>query len=269
MFLGRRVNVLLGIVLLLALSVFALYEINEWWPGCNFARKFASNYGRPGGEPLIIAAARAGCTGCVRTLLRHGVDPNTKDSVYGTPLVAAVQQGHYWTASLLLKRGALVNAGVGPSNALCQAMMSLNSENPDDRIVELLMNSGAALQWKGDAEIPNYSVLDCLHHSDSGPTPAVEVKRFAHLVDHGFVDVFNKSSEQYQASVLITLYDDELKQLARNGARLNLSVRDRDGKTILARLTMEPGLCGRVRLLISLGAQYGADDAAALNTCVK
>jgi ankyrin repeat protein len=270
MLLRRRWSkVILGIVLLLALSAIALYEINEWWPGCNFARKFARDYGKPGGEPLIIAAAKAGCTGCVRTLLRHGVDPNIEDDIYGTPLVAAAQQGHYWTARLLLKRGARVNAGVGPGTALCQAMMSLNSENPDDDIIELLVSSGAALQWTGDADIPDYSVLDCLRHSDSGPSPSVEAKRFAHLVDHGFVDVFNKSPEQYQASVLMSLYDDEIKQLARHGAKLNLDVRERDGQTILTRLTKAPGRCGRIRLLVSEGAQYAPEDAEAVNRCIK
>ncbi len=145
---GRWSKVVLGIVVVI-LSGIALYQINEWWPGCNFARKFVDD-----GEPLIIAAARAGCTGCVRTLLRHGADPNVNESA---PLVVAAQQGHYRTEQLLLKRGANVNAGVGAGTALCQAMISLNSENPDDRIIELLVSSGAALQWKGDADIPNYS----------------------------------------------------------------------------------------------------------------
>jgi ankyrin repeat protein len=239
----------------------ALYQINEWWPGCNFARKFADN-----GEPLIIAAARAGCTGCVRTLLRHGADPNVNESA---PLVVAAQQGHYSTARLLLKRGARVNDGVGARTALCQAMMSLNGENPDDDMIELLVTSGAALQWTGDADIPNYSILDCLHHSDSGPSPSVESKRFAHLVDHGFVDVFNKSPEQYQAEVLMTLYDDEIKQLAKHGAKLNLDVRARDGQTMITRLAKAPGLCGRVRLLVSEGAQYAPEDAEAVNRCIK
>jgi hypothetical protein len=202
----RRPEVILGIVLILALSAIALYEINEWWPGCNFARKFARNYGKSRGEPLIIAAAGAGCTACIRTLITNGVDPNTEDSIYGTPLVAAVQRGHYWTVRLLLKRGARVNTGVGPGSAICQAMMSLNSENPDDDIIELLMNSGAVLQWKGDADIPNYSVLDCLRHSDSGPTPAVEAKRFAHLVDHGF----RRCVQQVVGTVLGISPDDSL-----------------------------------------------------------
>src|SRR6266498_2741594 len=176
MLLRRRwLKIVGGSIVLLALSATALYEINEWWPGCNFAFAFSK-----GEEPLMIAAAKGGCTGCVRTLLWRGADPNTGDNIYGTPLVAAVQYGHYWTARLLLKRGAHVNAGAGPGTALCQAMMSLNSENPDDDMIELLVSSGAALQWTGDADIPNYSVFDCLHHSDSGPTPSVEAKRFSH-----------------------------------------------------------------------------------------
>jgi Ankyrin repeats (3 copies) len=266
MLLNRRwLKILFGSGLVFALAAIALYQIDEWWPGCNFAGKFA------GAGPLIVAAAREGCTGCVRTLLRHGVDPNTAEgsTLYLTPLVAAVQRGHYWTARLLLKRGARVNAGTGPGTALCQAMMSLNSENPDDDMIELLASSGAALQWKGDSEQPNFSVLDCLHHSDSGPTPSVEAKRFVHLVDHGFVDVFNKSPEQYQASVLMSLYDDEIKQLARHGAKLNLDVRDRDGQTVVTRLTKAPERCGRVRLLVSEGAQYAPEDAGPVNGCMK
>jgi len=264
MLLSRWLKILFGIALLFALSAIALYEINEWWPGCNFASALSK-----GGEPLMIAAAKGGCTGCVRTLLRRGADPNAGDNIYGTPLVAAVQYGHYWTARLLLKRGAHVNAGAGPGTALCQAMMSLNSENPDDDMIELLVSSGAALQWTGNADIPNYSAFHCLHHSDSGPTPTVEAKRLSNLVDHGLVDVFNKLPEQDQASVLLSLSDDEIKQLARHGAKLNLGVRDRDGQTILTRLNVGPGLCGRVRLLVSEGAQYATEDAGALNKCIK
>ena len=265
MLLRRRwPKVALGIILLFALSAIALYHINEWWPGCNFARQFARD-----GEPLIVAAARAGCTGCVRTLLRHGTDPNMSNKIYGTPLVAAVQQGHYWTARLLLRRGAHVNSGVGPGTALCQAMMSLNSENPDVDMIQLLMNSGAALQWKGDADIPNYRVFQCLHHSDSGPSPSVEAKRFAHLIDHGLVDLFNELPEQEQASVLVFLYDDEIKQLARHGAKLSLDVRDRDGRTLVTRLTMAPGLCRRIRLLVSEGAQYAPVDVDGVERCIK
>jgi len=245
----------------LVLAGTAIYQINEWWPGCNFARKFEEK-----GEPLIAAAARTGFTGCVCTLLRRGADPNINE---GQPLIAAVAHGNYRTARLLLKRGARVNAGVGARTALCRAMGSLESENPDDDMIELLVSSGAALQWTGDAQHPNYSVLDCLHHYDSGPGPSVEAKRFAHLVDHGFVDLFNKLPEQYQASVLTFLYDDEIKQLARHGAKLNLDVRDRDGQTIITRLTKWPDLCGRVRLLVSEGAQYAPEDAEAINRCTK
>jgi hypothetical protein len=254
---GRWSRVVLGIVVVVLAGI-ALYQINEWWPGCNFARKFAEN-----GEPLIAAAARTGFTGCVCTLLRRGADPNVND---GEPLVVAAGNGHYRTAQLLLKRGANVNAGVGARTALCQVMMSLNSENPDDDMVELLVSSGAALQWKGDADIPNYSIIDCLHHSDSGPTPSVEAKRFAHLVNHGLVDVFNRLPEQDQASYLWGLNDDEIKQMASHGAKLNLDVRDREGKTIVAFL---PGACDRVRLLVSVGARYSPNDAEAISRCSK
>ena len=273
MLLERRwLRIVFGTVVIVALVGVALYEINEWWPGCNFARKFAAN-----GEPLIAAAARTGFTGCVCTLLRRGADPNVND---GEPLLAAVANGNYRTARLLLKRGARVNAGAGARTALCRAMGSLEGENPDDRMVELLMNSGAALQWKGDAGMPNHSVMDCLHHFDSGPGPSVEAKRFAHLVDHGFVDMFNNSSEEYQFRVMTFLYDDEIKQLGEHGAKFNLDARYRDGQTLLTRLNVAmPGLsahdrllasqslCARIRLLVSEGAQYAPQDADAVKRC--
>lgn len=258
---SRWLGIIFASTVAIVLAGFALYQINEWLPGCNFASQFARE-----GEPLIVAAARAGCTGCVRTLLRHGTDPNIGDDIYGTPLVAAVQQGHYSTAQLLLKRGAHVNAGVGSGTALCQAMMSLNSENPNDDMIELLLSSGAALQWTGDADIPNYTVLDCLHHSDSGPTPPVEARRFAHLIDHGLVNCFAKLPEHRQAELLGFLYDDEIRQLARHGARLNLSARDNEGNTIIS---LQPGTCKRVRLLISEGAQYASQDADAVKRCTN
>jgi ankyrin repeat protein len=261
-----RLKIAVSVVALLTLLAVFGCTIYEWWPGCNFARRFARDYGKPDGEPLIIAAAETGCTGCVRTLLGRGVDPNIDDRIYGTPLVAAVLHGHYWTARLLIKDGARVNDGVGPSTALCQAMGSRNSENPGDDMIELLLNSGAALQWRGDADISNYSVLDCLHHSDSGPSPSVEARRFAHLVNHGFINVFNQSPEQYQASVLKSLYADEIKQLGAHGAKLNLDARDSEGKTIVS---LVPGTCDRVRLLVSVGAQYAPTDAEAINRCAK
>lgn len=258
---GKWPMIAFGTIVILVLAGTALYQINEWWPGCNFALAFSK-----GEEPLMIAAAKGGCTGCVRTLLRHGADPNIVSDVYVTPLVAAVQQGHYWTARLLLKRGAQVNAGIGPGTALCQAMMSLNSENPDDDMIELLVSSGASLQWTGNADIASYSVFDCLHHSDSGPSPSVEAKRFAHLIDHGLVEAFFKLPEHRQAELLGFLYDDEIRQLARHGAKLDLSARRSDGKTIIS---LEPGTCNRIRLLISEGAQYAPQDAGAIYNCMN
>lgn len=254
---GEWPRIAFGTIVILALAGTALYQINEWWPGCNFALAFSK-----GEEPLMIAAAKGGCTGCVRTLLRRGADPNIVSDIYVTPLVAAVQYGHYGTARLLLKRGANVNAGIGSGTALCQALMS---ENHDDRMTELLLNSGAALEWVGDATQPD-GIFDCLHHSDFGPLPSEEAKRFAHLIDHGLVNVFAKLPEHTQAELLGFLYDDEIRQLARHGAKLDLSARDSQGRTILA---LGPGVCNRVRLLISEGAKYGPQDAGAIYNCMN
>src|SRR5258707_3206575 len=81
MLLGSRWSkIVFGTVVVLLLVGIALYQINEWWPGCNFVRGWY--HSEPAGEPLIIAAAGAGCTGCVRTLLRHGTDPNIEDNIY-------------------------------------------------------------------------------------------------------------------------------------------------------------------------------------------
>jgi hypothetical protein len=184
--------------------------------------------------------------------------------VYVTPLVAAVQYGHYGTARLLLKRGAQVNAGIGAGTALCQALMSENRD--DGSMTQLLTDYGADLTWTGDAAQPEFSVFDCLHHSDVGPTPSEEAKRFAHLIDHGLVETFSKLPEDMQADLLGFLYDDEIKQLARHGAKLDLSARRSDGKTIIS---LEPGTCKRVRLLVSVGAQYAPQDADAVKRCTN
>lgn len=238
-----------GVVVVLVLAGIALYQINEWWPGCNFVRSWYHN--EPAGESLIFAAAKAGCTGCVRTLLNHGADPDVS-----APLIGAVQYGHYWTAWLLLKRGAHVNAGIGASTALCQALMR---EDRDNGVVELLLSSGATLQWPGDATQPDFDVFHCLHHSDFGPAPSEETRRFAHLIEHGLVDFFAKLPEGRRAQLILFLYDDEIKQLTQHGAKLNLDVRDGQGKTIFA---PRPRVCDRVRLLISEGAEHGPQNAS-------
>jgi hypothetical protein len=165
----------------------------------------------------------------------------------------------------LLKRGAHVNAGIGSGTALCQAVMT---ENPDSGMIELLLHSGAALRWIGDSEQPDFSVFDCLHHSDYGPTQSEQAKRFASLIDHGLVNTFNSLPKQRQAELLVFLNDDEIRQLARHGARLDLDARDGHGETILARLDGAPGLCGRVQLLVSEGAYYTQNEAPLVNKCL-
>ena len=269
---GRWSKAIHGMVVGLVLAGIAFYEFDVWWTGCGFMVVHPP-------EPAIIAAAKQGCTGCIRTLLRRGADPNAGDKIYGTPLVTAAAYGHLSTARFLLQRGADVNAGIGAGTALCQAMMSVNRE--EGNMVYLLVSSGAALQWKGDAEHPDYSVFDCLHHFDVGPQPSEEARRVSHLVDHGLANVFDNFPEHRQAELLGFLYDDEIKQLARHGAKLNLDARDREGQTILTRLNMAPGLstrvrlqasqalCARIRLLVSEGAQYAPEDAEAVNRCIK
>jgi ankyrin repeat protein len=249
-------------MVVLVLAGIALYQINEWWPGCNFVRGWY--HSEPAGESLIVAAAKGGCTGCVRTLLNHGANPNVVNDVYVTPLVGAVQYGHYRTARLLLKAGANVNAGVGSGTALCQAVMSENRD--DGSMTKLLVDYGANLKWTGDATQPDFNVFDCLHHSDVGPTPSEEARRFAQLIDRGLVNVFAKFPNHEQAELLRGLYDDEIKQLANHGAKLDLDVQDSHGKTIFA---LGPGVCNRVRLLVSEGAKYGSQDAEAVGNCMN
>src|SRR5262249_18355838 len=65
----------------------------------------------PGGQTLLMTAARTGNPDVVRILLEHGGDPNAKETTNGeTALIWAVAENHPEAAKMLIAHGADLNA---------------------------------------------------------------------------------------------------------------------------------------------------------------
>ena len=65
----------------------------------------------PGGETLLVTAARTGEPETVRTLLAHGADPNLRETTRGqTPLMWAAANNNAAAIQLLAEQGADINA---------------------------------------------------------------------------------------------------------------------------------------------------------------
>ena len=212
----KQRKTLLGacIAVIIAIAVVPLlaYVDNEWLPDC-------SGVPMPYTEPLIVAASQEGCTGCVRSLLRRGVDPDLESPTHVRPLFAAIEYHHPLTAAVLIHSGARINEGKGFSRPLCAAVRSEYAR--DDAMVRLLVESGANLQWAETA--PDYpgNVLDCLVHGESGMGRDVEPETFRYLADHGLVEIFNQLPEVRRSELKHFLYLQELAELKKRGVHID------------------------------------------------
>jgi len=68
-----------------------------------------AGYRSYGGLTPLIFAAREGCVDCVKALKEGGANLNTSDPEGVTPLMVALWNAHFDTASYLIKAGAMVN----------------------------------------------------------------------------------------------------------------------------------------------------------------
>ena len=95
----------------------------------------------------LLATAREGDVGLVRSLLRRGAAPDTRAVSGATALIAAAANGHLEVVQVLLQGGANVNATDSSGRT---ALMSA-AANRSTGVVQLLMKSGAAVNQKDSA----------------------------------------------------------------------------------------------------------------------
>ncbi len=90
-------------------------------------------------EEALLVAAEQGDQGSVHRVLQHGVDVNTQDICFFTPLIKSSQHGNLAVVKQLLKAGAMVNlSDKGGYTALMQA-----AGNNHPEIVDTLLEAGA------------------------------------------------------------------------------------------------------------------------------
>jgi ankyrin repeat protein len=87
----------------------------------------------------LLTASEEGDQRTVDRVLQHGIDVNTQDICFFTPLIKSSQHGNLAVVKQLLKAGAMVNLGdKGGYTALMQA-----AGNNHPEIVEILLEAGA------------------------------------------------------------------------------------------------------------------------------
>lgn len=98
-----------------------------------------------GGERSALSLACVmGCVECARTLLEAGADPNASDDV-GTPLFAAVDEGHLRVVEVLVDHGADVNARGSRGRTPLMESILHGPQNGAD-VVKFLLARGADRQ---------------------------------------------------------------------------------------------------------------------------
>jgi ankyrin repeat protein len=78
--------------------------VNDW--GNQITSEPRAQYRPAGGHTPLLFAARAGCTPCVKLLVEAGADIDRPTPEGVTPLMIAIDNGHYDTANALLDLGA-------------------------------------------------------------------------------------------------------------------------------------------------------------------
>ena len=90
-------------------------------------------------EQELLVASEEGDQETVNKVLAHGVDVNTQDICFFTPLIKSSQYGNLAVVKQLLKAGAMVNlSDKGGYTALMQA-----AGNNHPEIVDILLRAGA------------------------------------------------------------------------------------------------------------------------------
>jgi len=180
----------------------------------------------------------------VKTFLKAGIDPNTKDNDGWTALMKAAENGHKEVVELLLKNGADVNA---KDNDGWTALMKA-AKNGHKEIVELLLKNGADVNAKD-----NDGGTALMGAAWWGHKEIVEL-----LLKNG-ADVNAKDNDGF--TMLMAAASGGLlefaKELISNGADVN--AKDNDGWTALM-VAAGKGHKEIVELLLKNGADVNAKD---------
>jgi ankyrin repeat protein len=231
----------------------------------------------------LHAAVRAGDLEEVTRLLDAGVDANAPDDLGGTPLLTACWSGQVSIVSLLLSRGANVNAIHREAGASALQYAVLKGR-PD--IVELLLAAGAdvARRYRGGQTVLHLAAArtsvpvvdqlikeraDLAATDDRGNTPLDEavlhnrLETARCLLDHGasleYVHAADGRGALHEACV--KGYSDLVRLLIAKGADPGL--RDRSGQSPLdlALAYKNPAV---ISLLLKLGGTISASQDAAV-----
>jgi uncharacterized protein len=174
----------------------------------------------------LIAAARAGDEGRVRSLLEDGADVQARDASGATALVAAAYGNHLAAARELVEAGADVNAKDETEQS---AYLIATSEVGDDpRLLELTLANGADVDAKD-----SYNGTGLIRAADRGHVAIV--KRL--LETEVEIDHVNRLGWTALLEAIILgggdrRHTEVVRLLVEAGADVNLA--DREGVTALA-----------------------------------
>ncbi|MFL6449290.1 MAG: ankyrin repeat domain-containing protein [Bryobacteraceae bacterium] len=229
----------------------------------------------------LHSAVRAGDVEEVTRLLDAGADPNALDPLGGTPLLTACWSGHASIVSLLLSRGANVNAVHREAGATALEYAVLKGR-PD--IVELLLAAGATVgkRYRNGQTVLHLAaarvsvpVLNELISANAeltatdefGDTPLDEAvlhgrtEAVRSLLDHGASVHYVHSADGRGAlhEACVKGYSEIVELLIARGA--DTALRDRSGQSPLD-LALAYKNSGVVALLLRLGNTISASQAA-------
>jgi ankyrin repeat protein len=255
-----------------------IFNIDQPW---DWVKHMSSEQPTRPETPGLYYAALCGFHGVVEHLIAScPQDINSKRATFGTPLHAALINGHFEIALILLEHGADVNA----LDHSCMSPLRLGSEKGRRDIVEFLLNLYAndnmqnnredptnALAASGNADLVvgraslRYGVLDVnLQNNAEHWTPLMSASvsgnpDIVHLLLQNGAAV---ESRQYQGRTPLMLaskfgYLDTVQLLLQHGA--NVNSRDNNGQTPLM-IALQNGRQDTVQLLLNNGAAVNSCD---------
>ena len=200
---------------------------------------------RPQASPLYYAVL-CGFRGIIEHLVAtYPMDVDATGGYHGSPLLAAVINKDFGTASLLLHRGANIHA-VGTVNGW--APLQIASLNGSLEVAEMLLGCGADINVRGrNGETP----LDLASGGDSAQVVSFLVRRGADVksCDNTGWTPLHTPSTSGNISIVQVLLNEGAEVDARNA----------DHQTPLA-LASESGAVDVSRLLIECGAYPNSSD---------
>ncbi|WP_339045825.1 ankyrin repeat domain-containing protein [Candidatus Mesenet endosymbiont of Agriotes lineatus] len=210
----------------------------------------------------LLDASKKGDTAKVKSLLKIGINVDTKDWNGSTPLLLAIEKKHIETVKLLLKH----NANVNVKNGFWTTPLSLSIREGYIEIAELLLEHGADVafaarssfaEWKDDNELAIFAAA-------KGYTKILEL-----LLNRGVSANLKRNSDTLLHLALEKGHTGVVALLLKHGADIN-------AKCVLGRSPLDHAICKKykeiVRLLLERGANANLTDSvfsAAYNGCSK